>query len=112
MLRMILVSTAATALISAPAMAETAKPADKPQAEAPSASAAKAKNPKIMTDEQMDTVVAGAIFVQTQSGNTVWTVTDLAAAEGYNPGGKGNTANAAPGLLTAVGAGGLTLLVE
>lgn len=110
MLRKIMLAGVAAGLMSVPAMAETA-----PDARTTSGSPAPASQPatpRVMSDEQMDAVVGGAILVQTRSGRTVWTVTDLAAAEGFNPGGKGNTANAAPGLLKAVGAGGLTLFIE
>ena len=68
--------------------------------------------PTMMTDAQMESQVAGeTIFVETRSGKTVWTVTDLGAGKGFNNGGNGNTAITANGLLKAVGAGGLTLRV-
>lgn len=64
--------------------------------------------PTLMTDEEMDSQVAGANVV-TPSGNNVWTVTNLSPLEGYNNGGQGNTAVTAPGLLNAVEAGGLNV---
>ena len=64
--------------------------------------------PTMMTDAQMDTQVAGANVV-TRSGNNIWTVTSLDPLEGFNNGGKGNTARTAPGLLKAAAAGGLNV---
>ena len=64
--------------------------------------------PVVMTDAQMDVQVAGANVV-TRSGKNVWTVTSLDPLEGFNNGGKGNTAKTAPGLLKAAGAGGLNV---
>lgn len=62
--------------------------------------------PTLMTDEEMDSQVAGANVV-TKNGNNIWTVTSLSPLEGYNNGGHGKTEVTAPGLLNAVGAGGL-----
>ena len=64
--------------------------------------------PVVMSDAQLDSQVAGANVV-TRSGKNVWTVTSLDPLEGFNNGGKGNTARTAPGLLKAAGAGGLNV---
>ena len=64
--------------------------------------------PKVMTEAEMDTVVAGAT-VETKSGQLVWTVTNLTPPEGTNRGGNGKTEKAAPGLLRAAAAGGLVV---
>lgn len=84
-------------------MSTQALAADQTLQDAPAKSA-----PKVMSDAKMDRVVAG-VDVVTKSGNLVWTVTNLNPPEGYNRGGKGNTASASGGLLKAVGAGGLSL---
>ena len=59
--------------------------------------------PTVMSDEQMDTVVAGNTLVVNKAGKTIWTVTSLAPLEGFNNGGKGNTNRTAFGLLKAAG---------
>lgn len=46
--------------------------------------------------------------VVNKGGKVVWTVESLDPPTGTNPGGKGRTDKAAPGLLKAVGAGGLS----
>lgn len=69
-----------------------------------------ANAPAVMTDEQMDSVVAGADFpfdVLTRSGNVVWTVTGDDPLTGHNNGGHGNTEAAANGLRRAVDLGAL-----
>lgn len=66
-------------------------------------------DPTMMTDEQMDSQVAGAT-IETKSGKIVWTLTSASPPMGSNNGGKGNTAKAAGGLTNAVGAGGLKLM--
>lgn len=67
--------------------------------------------PTVMTDEQMESQVAGAAIIKTKSGNTVWTVTNLDPLEGTNNGGNGRTDRAGPGLLKASMAGGLNVMV-
>ena len=69
--------------------------------------------PSVMTDEQMDTLVAAgtAATVTTKSGNLVWDVTNLENGIGTNNGGKGRTQNAAGGLLNAAGKGGLVVTI-
>ena len=64
--------------------------------------------PTVMSEKEMDSQVAGANVV-TRNGNNIWTTTSLDPLEGSNNGGKGNTAVTAPGLLKAVGAGGLNV---
>jgi hypothetical protein len=61
--------------------------------------------PSVMTDEQMDSLVAaGALAtIENRGGNIVWTVTGLTPPAGTNNGGKGRTQNAAGGLLNAAG---------
>lgn len=60
--------------------------------------------PSVMTDEQMDSLVAaGATTIENRGGNVIWTVTGLTPPAGTNNGGKGRTQNAAGGLLNAAG---------
>ena len=67
--------------------------------------------PSIMTDEQMDTQVAGNSVIATvvnRAGKTIWSVTSLdggpnGGPTGYNNGDNGNTEKTAPGLLNAAG---------
>ena len=71
--------------------------------------------PTLMTDEQMESQVAGnshILTIDTREGNVVWTVTNLDPLEGYNRGGKGMTEKAGPGLLKAVDAEGLVLTLD
>lgn len=73
---------------------------------ATSLAATKAPAPKVMTDEQLDTVVAGLTIVN-KAGKPIWEVTSVDPLEGTNNGGNGNTDRTAGGLLKAVAAGGL-----
>mgnify|MGYP001812654480 CR=1 FL=1 len=66
--------------------------------------------PTVMSDEQLDSVVAGQTLVVNKAGKTIWTVTELTlngttvtSIDGVNRGGKGNTARTAFGLLKAAG---------
>jgi hypothetical protein len=61
--------------------------------------------PTIMSDETMDTMVAGQALatIENRGGKVVWTVTSLDPVAGYNNGGKGRTENASGGLLNAAG---------
>ncbi len=65
--------------------------------------------PTVMTDEQMDSQVAGAT-IQTKSGKVVWTITSVDPLVGNNNGGKGKTERASRGLLNAVDRGGLVFV--
>lgn len=103
MIRMFLISIAAVGVSASPALATDLNTASSAPV---SVEAPKTSSPKPLTDEAMSSIVGG-VDVVTKSGKVVWTVTSLDPPEGYNPGGKGNTAAAAPGLLTAVGNGGL-----
>lgn len=87
MIRTLAISTAAFGLLTGAAVAE----------------------PKLMTEEQMDSTIAGALVV-TRSGNTVWTVTNLSPLEGYNNGGQGKTDKAGPALSGAAQKNGLGLI--
>lgn len=98
MTRKLLLCAVPIALVSTQALAADQTPRDAPAKSAP----------KVMSEAKMERVVAG-VDVVTNSGNLVWTVTNLTPPEGYNRGGNGNTASASGGLLTAVGAGGLSL---
>lgn len=61
--------------------------------------------PTVLSDQQMDSVVAGQTLVVNKAGKTIWTVTslDLNNLQGFNNGGNGNTSKTAPGLLKAAG---------
>ena len=74
-------------------------------------SGAAVAEPTVMSDEQMDNLVAGQTpiaYVETMNGNIVLTVFSLDPT-GQNNGGNGNTAKTAPGLLNAADQSGLNL---
>ena len=63
-------------------------------------SGAAVAEPTVMSDDQMDVIVAGNAFtILNPAGKPVWEVTDFANLEGFNNGGKGRTDKAGPGFV-------------